>query len=121
MELIAKRISSICILLISPGNRNRKCNRNNTGPLFNIIFSVNNAGICCFMILEFTDLQEIRDIMEVNFFGTLRMTQEVLPLMKRRQSGRIITVSSEAGIFGEKYIYNRDLWMIRYNSNTRIL
>lgn len=39
-------------------------------------------------------------MMDVNFFGTLRLTKVVLPGMKARKSGHIIQCSSEHGVIG---------------------
>lgn len=41
-----------------------------------------------------------RQIMEVNYFGTVALTKAVLPYMKNQQSGHIIAISSIAGKFG---------------------
>ena len=41
-----------------------------------------------------------QEMMDVNFFGTLRLIKAVLPSMKARQSGHIINCSSEAGVIG---------------------
>jgi NADP-dependent 3-hydroxy acid dehydrogenase YdfG len=38
-------------------------------------------------------------VFEVNVFGTVRITQAVIPAMKAKGAGRIITVSSIAGLF----------------------
>lgn len=39
-------------------------------------------------------------MMDVNYFGTLRLIQAVLPSMKARQSGHIINCTSVAGVVG---------------------
>jgi NAD(P)-dependent dehydrogenase (short-subunit alcohol dehydrogenase family) len=58
---------------------------------------VNNAGWGAFGALEdFTD-REIRAQYETNVFGLLRVTREVLPHMRKRQSGRILHIGSLAG------------------------
>jgi len=41
-----------------------------------------------------------QDMFDVNFFGTLRLIKAVLPNMKARQSGHIISNTSMAGIVG---------------------
>nr|XP_028595309.1 corticosteroid 11-beta-dehydrogenase isozyme 2 [Podarcis muralis] len=58
---------------------------------------VNNAGINTTLAdAELTPLRDFRSCMEVNFFGTLELTQGLLPLLRSSQ-GRIITISSPAG------------------------
>jgi NAD(P)-dependent dehydrogenase (short-subunit alcohol dehydrogenase family) len=57
---------------------------------------VNNAGIAVGGPLEFVPLDELRKQMEVNFFGTVAVTQAFLPLL-RSARGRIIFNGSIAG------------------------
>jgi len=58
---------------------------------------VNNAGYGYFASHEEAELQEVRTMFDVNVFGTIGMTQGVLPHMRERGSGTIITMSSVAG------------------------
>jgi short-subunit dehydrogenase len=59
---------------------------------------VNNAGMGFAGAIEETSTQEVRQIFEVNFFGTLKLTQAVLPFMRKEKKGHIIQISSHAGI-----------------------
>ena len=59
---------------------------------------VNNAGYSQAGPLEELTLTAIRQQFETNVFGPLRMSQIVLPSMRRKGGGRIINVSSVAGI-----------------------
>jgi short-subunit dehydrogenase len=43
-------------------------------------------------------MKEVRETVEVNFFGTLHLTQALLPIFRRQGSGHIIQVSSHGGI-----------------------
>lgn len=61
---------------------------------------VNNAGVGITGPLEETPLQEIKNNFEVNFFGPLRVIQEVLPVMRNQKSGLIINITSIAGYMG---------------------
>jgi short-subunit dehydrogenase len=61
---------------------------------------VNNAGYGLFGGIEEVTMQEARDQMETNFFGTLAVTQAVLPIMRAQKSGHIFQVSSIAGLTG---------------------
>ena len=59
---------------------------------------VNNAGTTHLSLAEETDVDEARAVFETNFFGIVRMTNAVLPVMRARKSGRIINVGSLAGL-----------------------
>ena len=58
---------------------------------------VNNAGYGYFGAIENVPLEEARRQLEVNVFGLARLTQLVLPHMRKQGSGRIINISSIAG------------------------
>ena len=57
---------------------------------------VNNAGILVSAPLEFVSADQLRRQFEVNIFGTVAVTQAVLPLL-RTARGRIVTIGSIAG------------------------
>ncbi len=59
---------------------------------------VNNAGRGLMAPLSNVPLQEVQKTFDVNVFGMLSMCQAVIPGMKERGSGRIINVSSIAGV-----------------------
>jgi len=59
---------------------------------------VNNAGRGLMAPLTNVPLDEVRKTFDVNVFGMLAMCQAVIPGMKARGSGRIINVSSIAGV-----------------------
>lgn len=61
---------------------------------------VNNAGYGLVAAVEEASLEEIRAQFAVNVFGTLCVTQAVLPFMRARRRGRILTVSSVSGLVG---------------------
>src|SRR3977135_4574463 len=58
---------------------------------------VNNAGIAGGGPVEEVPIAVFRQIMETNFFGSLRCIKAVVPSMRERQSGCIINVTSIAG------------------------
>jgi NAD(P)-dependent dehydrogenase (short-subunit alcohol dehydrogenase family) len=59
---------------------------------------INNAGHELAGALEELSPEEVRGQFETNFFGVVRMVNAVLPLMRRRQRGRIVNVSSLSGL-----------------------
>jgi NAD(P)-dependent dehydrogenase (short-subunit alcohol dehydrogenase family) len=44
--------------------------------------------------LEFIDIEQFEFLMAVNFWGPLRLTQALLPLLRRSPAGRIVNVTS---------------------------
>jgi NAD(P)-dependent dehydrogenase (short-subunit alcohol dehydrogenase family) len=61
---------------------------------------VNNAGYGLVGAFEDLSMEEIKSQYETNVFGLMRVTQKVLPIMRKQESGIIVNVSSGAGIFG---------------------
>ncbi|WP_316632340.1 SDR family NAD(P)-dependent oxidoreductase [uncultured Flavobacterium sp.] len=59
---------------------------------------INNAGYALNGAVEEASEKEARAQFETNFFGTLWLTQAVLPVMRNQKSGHIIQVSSILGI-----------------------
>ena len=61
---------------------------------------VNNAGYGLTGAFEDLSIEEIRSQYETNFFGVIRTTQAVLPVMRSQNSGIIVNISSGLGRFG---------------------
>ena len=61
---------------------------------------VNNAGYGLTGAFEDIGIDEIKALYEANVFGVIRVTQAVLPTMRKQGSGRIINISSGAGRIG---------------------
>lgn len=59
---------------------------------------INNAGVGLLAVVEELKLDDLRRQYETNIFGVLRVTQAVLPHMRERRQGRILMLSSVAGI-----------------------
>ena len=55
---------------------------------------VNNAGIGMMSVVEATPMERAREVFETNTFGTIAVTQAVLPQFRQRQSGVIVNVTS---------------------------
>ncbi len=60
---------------------------------------INNAGFGLMAPLSTVPLDRMRKGFDVNVFGMVAMSQAVIPQMKAKGSGRIINLSSIAGIF----------------------
>lgn len=58
---------------------------------------VNNAGYGSYGTIEDVSMEEAKRQFEVNVFGLARMTQLVLPHMRKQKSGKIINISSIGG------------------------
>jgi NAD(P)-dependent dehydrogenase (short-subunit alcohol dehydrogenase family) len=59
---------------------------------------VNNAGIGLLGALEGISLDKVREVFETNTFGTMAMTQAVLPQMRERKAGVVINVTSSVTV-----------------------
>jgi len=58
---------------------------------------INNAGFVQVGAVEDLRLEDWRQQFETNFFGVIRVTQAVLPEMRKRRRGRILMMSSVSG------------------------
>jgi len=63
----------------------------------NIDVLVNNAGLTIRGLMEAVTLEQTRRIFETNVFAVHRMNRAVLPHMRKRGSGLLIHISSQAG------------------------
>lgn len=61
---------------------------------------INNAGYGLHACLEEVALDEVRTLFETNVYAPLRLSQLVLPHMRKRGSGTIVNVGSVAGVVG---------------------
>ena len=61
---------------------------------------VNSAGVAHPGYVQDLDINIFSWMMEVNYFGTVYMTKEVLPAMLKNKCGYIVNISSAAGFIG---------------------
>lgn len=64
---------------------------------------VNNAGIGLLGGAEESTVQQAKAVFDVNVFGTMRMTNAVLPAMRQQRRGRIVNLSSILGLIPAPY------------------
>jgi len=58
---------------------------------------VNNAGISTSGFLDWMNMDTMRRIMEVNFFGQVAITKKFLPLLITKRDSRVVNICSVAG------------------------
>ncbi len=61
---------------------------------------INNAGAGFIKPMEQASMDEIQQVMDVNFYGVIRCCKAVMPYMRQQKSGHIINVSSVGGLVG---------------------
>jgi short-subunit dehydrogenase len=64
---------------------------------------INNAGLSQRALISETTMQTERTIMEVDYFSQVFLTKTVLPTFIKQKSGRVVFVSSIAGLVGVQY------------------
>lgn len=64
---------------------------------------VNNAGIGLLAAAEESSSAQAQALFDVNVFGVIRVTNAVLPVMRRQGQGRIINMSSVMGLIPAPY------------------
>jgi len=75
---------------------------------------VNNAGFGMGGFFEDLSDEDIREQLEVNYFGVLNVTRAVIPYMRQKRSGKIINISSVAGTYASPAFsaYNASKWAL---------
>ena len=64
---------------------------------------INNGGISQRSLAKETKIKVDREIMEVDYFGTVALTKYLLPHFLKRKSGHYVVTSSVMGIIGTPY------------------
>ncbi|HEX2775540.1 MAG TPA: SDR family oxidoreductase [Candidatus Acidoferrales bacterium] len=59
--------------------------------------AINNAGYVLVGLAEAVTTEQAQQIMDTNFFGSVRVNRAVLPYMRRQRSGLLLHISSGAG------------------------
>lgn len=65
-----------------------------------IDIAIHNACLCTFESEQNTEYEVYQNVMDVNYFGALRLAKVVLPYMRNANKGRIIFTSSGVGVTG---------------------
>lgn len=71
------------------------------GPIFML---VNCAGACICGLFELMKVEDIKAMINLNYYGTAFPTHWVLPKMRQRNEGTIVFVASEAALIGMRNI-----------------
>ncbi|MDT8718709.1 SDR family oxidoreductase [Clostridium sp. 19966] len=101
-ELKSKDISMVA-MDVTDDNSVKKAVREISEKAGTIDVLINNAGSGISGPLEETSMDEFKNLFEINFFGTVRVIDNILPIMRERRSGIIINTSSIGGIIGLPY------------------
>ncbi len=64
---------------------------------------INNAGIAVCGSAEETSVEQAYRQVETNFWGAVKMTRGILPVMRKQRYGKIVTIGSLAGLIGVPY------------------
>lgn len=68
---------------------------------------VNNAGYAISGAAEESSIEQVRALFDTNFLGVVRVTNEILPIMRQQCGGRILNIGSVMGLipgpFGAHY------------------
>jgi short-subunit dehydrogenase len=75
---------------------------------------INNAGFGVFGAIEEASEKDVRNQFDTNFFGSLWISQAVIPMMRNQGHGHIIQVSSVLGVASVPLlgIYNASKWAV---------
>lgn len=65
---------------------------------------VNNAGVALAGPIEYQKFSEIQSMLQVNVVAVIKMTQVILPFLKKAEQGRIINISSVSGQNGTPFL-----------------
>ena len=73
---------------------------NHTAQLSKVDILINNAGISQRALAKDSNFDVYKKLMDVNYLGTVKISQAVLPHFITKNEGHFVTISSMAGKFG---------------------
>lgn len=75
---------------------------------------INNAGVWMDGLLENSDMDKAHKMFDINLMGTINGTRSILSLMKNKNSGTIINIISQAGLYGRANysLYAASKWAV---------
>ncbi|MDJ0754630.1 MAG: SDR family NAD(P)-dependent oxidoreductase [Ardenticatenaceae bacterium] len=88
------------VLEVTDGSSVKSCVDGILAETGRIDLLVNNAAVVMISPGEELPLEKAEEMMQINFFGAVRVINAVLPQMRRQRSGRLIFISSLAGLMG---------------------
>ncbi len=93
------KIDPLCLDVTRPETLDRAFEAISADPggLFGV---VNNAGVTARAYFEEFPEERVREIFEVNLFGTMNVTRRALPLLRKGGGGRIVNITSIGGRIG---------------------
>lgn len=65
---------------------------------------VNNAGVALAAPIENQDFNEIQQIININVLAVIRLTQVLIPFLKKSVDARIVNISSVSGVNGTPFL-----------------
>lgn len=100
---IENNFSVKCALVqgdVSKFEEAEKMVKETTEQLGKIDILVNNAGITKDGLLMRMSKEDFESVVDINLVGTFNVTRNVIPLMIKQKSGRIVNISSVVGVAG---------------------
>lgn len=98
-ELQSKYKSEILIVPTDVSNQSEAVNliENSLDTFGYIDILINNAGIATYEFFYNENIENMKKVMDVNYWGMVNCTYSVLPSMISRNKGKIVNISSFAG------------------------
>jgi len=106
VEAAVKKFGRRCLVLktsVSNQKQVRNAVRKTVHKFGRIDILVNNAGIWKYGAIGKMTEQQWDEMLDINLKGTFLFTNEVVPVMKKQGSGKIINIASTAGQRGEPF------------------